>query len=591
MNENLLDDFFKDKLQNFSSPIPPGAWEKVIEETVVDPFIKNKLEQYESSVPENTFDKIAAKQTLDSYIKDNLEQYESAVPGNTFDGITAKRTLDHYIKDALIDHESAVPAGLWDKMVAERETDLLFRERLTDYASSVPQNLWYRIINNSFTTTAGNWFNKNAAALIAACLIGLLVTTYAVVQNKKAQLQNSTIVNEKGYGGILKENNHSENSDNKNQLQNSIKENTRKDATGSNYITPYNQNYNTIPPAKGTPLNLKETIIKRENDYLLQNTNTEKQNTIYDHAFNSGIEINREGISDMGEQEVTTTLLPAELYTLNYSKYLQQFNAASLFNGSHPDLVPCPNSRQIDWFVEPYLSADYSMKMISNTGGLSATYLQLKDSAESMRVGFSAGIRISKRIGDHIVMKGGVQYSQLNEQLALKTENERKTTTVIVTRTISRPQGDTTISDTTSVTQIGYRITKNINHYRNIEIPLTAGYEFGDPKDKWKFAVNGGVALNIASWYSGYTLDTSLTVTPVQSKGSNAYYKKTVGVSILGSVSVIRNIDERTDAFIEPYFKYGISSINSAAGFSQKFNTIGVQAGIRFKLNYVKHHY
>lgn len=66
---------------------------------------------------------------------------------------------------------------------------------------------------------------------------------------------------------------------------------------------------------------------------------------------------------------------------------------------------------------------------------------------------------------------------------------------------------------------------------------------------------------------------------------------KTVGVSILGSVSVIRNIDERTDAFIEPYFKYGISSINSAAGFSQKFNTIGVQAGIRFKLNYVKHHY
>ena len=187
------------------------------------------------------------------------------------------------------------------------------------------------------------------------------------------------------------------------------------------------------------------------------------------------------------------------------------------------------------------------------------------------------------------MLKAGIQYSQINEKFSLRTESERKTTVVIVTRTIIRPQGDTTFNDTTTVTQIGYSIRKSINSYKNVEIPIGVGYEFGDIKDKWKLAVNGGVIVNVASWYTGETLDTSYNVVSVSSKGNNGFYTKKTGLSLYGSVSLIHNINDNLDVFAEPYFRVGLSGMTSNMGFSQKFNAAGLTLGVRMKLNKKQH--
>jgi len=251
----------------------------------------------------------------------------------------------------------------------------------------------------------------------------------------------------------------------------------------------------------------------------------------------------------------------------------------------------CPSAngtQRNDWYLEVYGSPDYTMKSLSGNG-LNSAYIQKKDSAEKMYGGFTIGAKISKNVGDHFMLKAGLQYSQLNEKFALRTESERRTTVVIVSRTVIRPQGDTTFNDTTSVTQIGYAVRKSINNYKNLEVPIGIGYEFGEAKDKWKLAVNGGIILNITSWYNGVTLDTAYNVVSVNSKGNSGFYSRGTGLSVYGSVSLIRNINEKLDVFAEPYFRVGLSSISSNIGYSQKFNAAGISLGVRMKLNKKQH--
>ncbi|MFX8968826.1 hypothetical protein ABTN10_19085, partial [Acinetobacter baumannii] len=91
------------------------------------------------------------------------------------------------------------------------------------------------------------------------------------------------------------------------------------------------------------------------------------ENTIPSNTTKTSISGNTE--TGNTENEFTKAIFPAELYSLNYYKNLQQFGKYNSFNGVRPDLVPCPNAKQIDWFVEPYISPDYSSKVITNTGG------------------------------------------------------------------------------------------------------------------------------------------------------------------------------------------------------------------------------
>jgi hypothetical protein len=581
MSENLLDDFFKDKLQNFSLPIPQGAWDKIVENNTIDNFIKNKLQDYSSAIPENTFSKIFEKNTFESFVQNKFANATFTVPEQTWQKILKKRTLDNFIKDKLSEYASPLPEHIWDKIFAYKETDLLFKERLGNYSSSVPKNLWNKIVASMPKTLTGSWFIRNVTLWVASLFIGLLLTTFITLKEDE---QKNILVSNVNLSGSIKNSQATEINEglvskNKSIPSNRVTGNLLNNKTNRQLPSAINNNVTNVQPLFPNAFNNNFSIIPNRKDSIL--------------AANESVTImNNKGETYMNEESANKNILPAELYSLKNLQQLNQLKNQYTFSANKsPDILPCPNEKPIDWFVEGYMSPDYSNKVISNTSGLSSSFISLKDSAESMRVGFSVGVRITKRVGNHLLLKGGLQYAQINEQLALRTENERKTTTVIISRTIVRPQGDTTISDTSSVTQIGYRVTKNTNRYKSVEIPLSVGYEFGAPKDKWKFAVNGGVVLNINSSFTGYTLDTSLTVIAASSKGTDAYYKTKVGMSLFGSVSVIRNINERTDVFAEPYFKYGLSGTTSTVGFTQKFNTLGIQAGIRVKLNYVKHHY
>jgi hypothetical protein len=139
------------------------------------------------------------------------------------------------------------------------------------------------------------------------------------------------------------------------------------------------------------------------------------------------------------------------------------------------------------------------------------------------------------------------------------------------------------VTDTSTLQQIGYSVKTIHNHYRSIDIPLTVGYQFGN--DDLSVGINAGVIFNISSWYQGEILDTSLTSVPI-SKVSNSIYKSNIGLGLYSSISVLKRINENTQLFFEPYFRYNLSNMtNSQSPYNQKFHVGGLAIGLRFSLN------
>jgi len=247
-------------------------------------------------------------------------------------------------------------------------------------------------------------------------------------------------------------------------------------------------------------------------------------------------------------------------------------------------ITDCPSAfgdRKNDWFVEAYVSPDYAIK---TTKGLDDEYLRRKDSTESFRSAFTAGIRLSKNIGENLMLKTGLQFSQINEKFNLRTENERKQVTVITIRTIVRAPGDTLrISDTSTLEQIGYRVKTTFNRYRSLDIPVIIGYEWGN--DNFRTSINTGLIFNLQSWQQGDMLDTTYNAVSFDKAGSQVF-KKNIGLGIYASASFLKRISSNSEIFAEPYVRYNISNMtNTGSPFNQRFHVAGINIGLRYKIN------
>ncbi len=273
----------------------------------------------------------------------------------------------------------------------------------------------------------------------------------------------------------------------------------------------------------------------------------------------------------------------AQSFKLNSSKH-------SLENLSIKPINDCPSAfgeRPNDWFAEVYFSPDYALKQ---SKGINNEYLRRKDSTENFRSAFTAGFRLSKGIGEHLLLKTGVQFSQINEKFTYQSENERRTTTVITIRTIIRGVGDTLrISDTSTVQQIGYRVKTTYNRYRSFDIPVLVGFEWGN--DNFRTNLNTGLIFNLQSWQQGDMLDTSYS--PVSfDKGGTQVFKKNLGLGVYASIAFLKRVGTTTEIFAEPYFRYNISNMtNAASPFNQRFHVAGLNLGVRYKFSGNRQHY
>ena len=467
----------------------------------------------------------------------------------------------------------------------EKLFDDFFRSKLENYSSPVPTGLWEKIIDKTDKPKGFWWSNSNIILSMTALV--LLTGAGYLFYTQKIQptvTHNSTLTTNQALTKEIKTENNTEiqPSLNNEQSQKPVIQATAHTDTA----------YMAMPVSSEiTTRSHKKSVHSIPTGFLLQDpgfnasSKSDQQESISEINGNSTGEIPEiQSENSLKKLNGTVLSIPGNVYNLN-RLHNPPLNLRTVLGIGCPNVSGTPRN---DWYLEVYGSPDYTMKTISGNG-LSSLYLQKKDSTEKMAGGFTAGVRLSKAFGDHIMLKAGVQYAQLNEKFAQSTVNQTRTTEVIVSRTIIRPQGDTTFNDTTSITQVGYAIRKNLNTYKNIEIPLSVSYAFGETDDVWRFGITGGVIINMASWYNGITLDTSLSVVSLHDSGNKSFYTHNTRLSLMGGVSITRNLNETLDIFAEPYFRLALTGMTSTIGYSQKFNAAGLTLGIRMKLGNKQH--
>lgn len=608
-----FDTHIADQLQNFIAPVPAGAFEQ-LDDTRLDRFFGNSLHDLEVPVPENTWDAIAGK-LLDTHAGQQLNQFEQPVSDNLWDKI-AEQQFDGHISASLSTIEAPVPAGIWDK-IADQQFDAHFKGSFENYEAPVREEVWRKIKPEEEEDRGFFfWFRIPMAAAIAGALfLGGIFATYIVYKNNFSTPTS-------GQSGVV-----------------SSGDGTTTPPSDSEKIDQPESNRAIIPPASIDSIDNRSAINRKKINLPVIDESTiesgvdgkQKEQTNQENSgkwpgwrknkptanVTSGFKVVAPAKSNQlvtADKEVTAMTektgeaLPVYVdqsvggnqfksypngntisLERNTRAGLQELSAQSSKQISVPK-INCPPVRgrtkwddfNKDWYVDTYVSPDYSLKTINN---ISATpqYMRQKDSSESMQIGFSAGVRLVKPLNDHIQLTTGLQYSQINQRYTYRSENEIKITTVITRRTIIRSPGDTiTFSDTSEVQTIGYKNNVVKNRFRSIDVPVLLGYQFG--KGSVKVGINAGVILNLSSWSEGVVLDTSLAVVPLQK--DNSIYKKKLGLSMYTGVQISKELNNDMTLFVEPYYRHSFDHMTTGnQPYQQKFGTAGVLMGIRWSLN------
>jgi hypothetical protein len=164
------------------------------------------------------------------------------------------------------------------------------------------------------------------------------------------------------------------------------------------------------------------------------------------------------------------------------------------------------------WYLDLYASPDYPIVS--------------PHEYEQSKLSYTLGVRINRSLGDHFSLKTGIQYSKVN------------------------------IADDSLFL-----------HLKRFDLPVLVGYSVGNEKLKATF--NGGVILNLYSWFPG--------------SDSIVFFKTNTGLSLYLGVNFETKINEKFSLFGEPYYRYQLTSMTVSSVSNVKFiDIVGISIGARY---------
>jgi len=635
ISDTRFDQHISDQLSNYIAPVPAGSFEQ-LDDTRLDQFFGASLVNREVPVGEEQWDKIAGA-LLDQHSGKLFNNFEVPVAEGLWSKI-ADRQFDQHFGSNLADITAPVSTGVWDK-IADTQFDQHFGSNLADVTAPVSTGMWDKIADTQFDqhfqTQLGSfeapvaedmwdrvkpkekddrkffyWMRfPMAAAIMGLLFLGGIYASYVLYQNYIRNQQTKTGTQ------VLRDSSHEKNVSSPemepanapavipgNDLENATNPPVTDNSSSNNGLPPQNnvatenQGDAHVPMAGGVFVKKQKNnqsiqsgfvIPNRENNRTISATNGRKDNAVAEEIL--PVYANTNPLDQIEGFRKLAHPYPTIAMERNGYPSNQEITALNNQQLKLPN-INCPTVRSKtkwddfnkDWYADTYISPDYSLQTVNNISA-SQQYLNQKDSAERMQIGFTAGVRLVKPLNNHLQLTTGLQYSQINQKYIYRSENEIKLTTVVTVRTIIRAPGDTVVVRDTSIVQnIGFKNKVEKNRFRSIDIPILLGYQFG--RGTVKVGVNAGVILNVSSWYEGVMLDSSLAVVPVQ-KGSQVYKSK-LGMGLYAGINVTKELSNDMQLFVEPYYKHSIDNITSGSmPYQQKFGTAGVLMGVRWSLN------
>ena len=246
-------------------------------------------------------------------------------------------------------------------------------------------------------------------------------------------------------------------------------------------------------------------------------------------------------------------------------------------------LNDCFPSRVNKWFMDLYLSPDYAKKSLT---GPKQDYIDSRISSESALLSYSGGVMAGYKINDNFLIKGGMNFTRINEKFHIVIKDVKNTQTVITIDTVWNSDGTYNITRDTTIKEIyGKEDIQKINKYSMIDIPVIFGYQF--KHNDLNLGINAGVILNILSFQEGKMLNMSGEVETFDGHSDNPdIFNKNLGVSIYTSAYLGYRINDNLEIFAEPKFRYFLKPFtNTNYPLTQKYSKFGISMGPRYFFN------
>lgn len=467
--------------------------------------------------------------------------------------------------------------------------DRFFKQKLEGYSPPVPEHVWSNIMAEKNKRRPVpflfKFFNSRNILLVAAMFV--LVAGGVFIFTKSGRLEKDQTINKPSTKNII---------DDKITTQTNTGNSREKEMPEINTATTDSAIQDEVATAN-TSTEIKQGSSPQNKE--LNASSAIHKNTNQRYTAHSLMQpgkrkkLNPAGDSEEEEMTETTQLSNTskannKLLLFKMLYYPEKARAVyTLKSNISPDFVlpPCPeierNAAGNKDYIEFYLGPDFAKKTYTaSPDSGSTTLMQKRKESTSFSSAFSAGVRYTRVFSNGVSIRGGINFSQVNEKFTYVQSN-----IVQVTYIIDPATGDTTGSYITN----GSRYKTTYNHYRTIDVPVVFGFETGNGRIHAN--LNAGMVFNIRSWQNGETIGLDSTSQPIiinTGKGNSAYqYKTNIGAGFITAASIYYKLNDRFHLLAEPYWRYNFSPISKELiSLQEKYSSIGLRLGLRMDLQY-----
>lgn len=235
-------------------------------------------------------------------------------------------------------------------------------------------------------------------------------------------------------------------------------------------------------------------------------------------------------------------------------------------------------------FAEVYTGPTISTRKLSSRAEDVSTYIAQRDSTESSRLSWHAGLRLGYWHHSGITARIGAHYTQVNERFDYVNGSFVGSVTRI--DTFFDSGGNIIDIDTVLVPVSGQRIKTTHNRYHTVDIPLLLGYQVS--QNNWTFGIQAGPVFNVAFVKKGDILS-PIDGEPVSISDNKPMqypaYKDKLGMSIYASAHIAHRIGYRTLVYAEPHLHHRLKTLTlDSYPIDQRQTNIGLSIGLRVVL-------
>jgi len=271
---------------------------------------------------------------------------------------------------------------------------------------------------------------------------------------------------------------------------------------------------------------------------------------------------------------------------------------ATLTNNAIPSLkfeYPQPNIPN-DFYAAHVESASFSKLSVYLRGGISSISrslsakeniatvdLQQRINAESPLESVSGELGISYQLRPNLLISAGINYNRINEQIqdSYSVTDTVLLENVIIENIISSRGSEPVFGNIESARTVSTNLTA-YNRYSDIALSLDLTYLLRT--QGVKPYVTAGMQQSISSSQSGYWLINDNDLYDL-SQDPNSYLSRSYGLGLRLGVGVDLDLSDRSSLRIGgKYTKYLNSITSEAYSLKQKYNLLGLSAGLNIKI-------